>query len=137
MQRGFDSLLKDWAGASGRPSGRKNTIPTCCTHCCGPQRGPFGVLTNVITPRLGLRPQYWWPGLGVVGGFVIGMAGPGFGVLALESFRYFWVKDYNCPLYFYYCRHAHAPTADHHFYLHLHLYTCTHPLRSIFCRHFL
>jgi len=24
-------------GASGRPSGRKNTIPTCCTHCCGPQ----------------------------------------------------------------------------------------------------
>ena len=52
------------------------------------------VLTNVITPRLGLRPQYWWPGLGVVGGFVtgIGMAGPGFGVLALESFRYFWVK---------------------------------------------
>jgi len=46
------------------------------------------VLTNVITPRLGLRPQYWWPGLGVVGGFVtgIGMAGPGFGVLARKVF---------------------------------------------------
>jgi len=49
---------------------------------------PFGVLINVITPRLGLRPQYWWPGLGVVGGFVIGigMAGPGFGVLARKAF---------------------------------------------------
>jgi len=46
------------------------------------------VLINVITPRLGLRPQYWWPGLGVVGGFVIGigMAGPGFGVLARKAF---------------------------------------------------
>ena len=46
------------------------------------------MLTNVITPRLGLKPQYWWPGLGVVGGFVtgIGVAGSGFGVLARRFF---------------------------------------------------
>jgi len=35
----------------------KNTILTCCFHCCGPQYEPFGV---VITPGLGLRPRCRW-----------------------------------------------------------------------------
>jgi len=55
------------------------------THLLYPLlRTAVRALTNVITPRLGLRSQHWWPGLGVVGGFVIGigMAGPGLGALA-------------------------------------------------------
>jgi len=87
MQRGFDSLLKgtcDWADASGRPSGRKNTIPPAVPTAVDRSESPLGCLP----PSLELGPQSSWPGLGVVRGFVIGigMAGPGFGVLAREAF---------------------------------------------------
>jgi len=84
------------------PTQRYMQLGWCFRKAFGPKKVPYPpvaptaadrsespwVLTNVITPRLGLRPQYWWPKLGVVGGFVIGigMAGPGFGVLARKAF---------------------------------------------------
>jgi len=63
----------------------------------------------MVTPRL--RLQYWWPGLGVVGGFVIGigMAGPGFGVLARKAFVLLLGKSSYCLFYFSY-RHHTAPS---------------------------